>query len=69
MDEPYGRQDLIVQILERELAQTKDRLRSLEERNERLQSEMLSLMAELKEALTGKSKGGLSAWFSKVRGM
>lgn len=61
-----GRPDELVRVLERELDQAKERIRSLEGRNERLQSELLSLMHELKEALTGNKKTGLSAWFGRV---
>jgi len=64
-----GRPDDVIRILERELERAMDRNRSLEERNERLQAELISLMHELKAALTEKGKPGLSAWFSKVRGL
>lgn len=54
--------------LKSELERANERIRVLEERNEKLQAEMLSLMHELKAAITEKGKPGLSAWFAKVRG-
>jgi excisionase family DNA binding protein len=71
----------LIGILEKDLADTKGRLAATEERlrtadarleraearNEKLQAELLSLMHELKAALTGKQSGkGLSAWFNRV---
>lgn len=69
MDASNGRPERTIPVLERELERAHERLRSLEERNERLQTELISLMHELKAALTEKGKHGLSAWFSKVRGL
>jgi excisionase family DNA binding protein len=59
----------MIQLLRAELDSARSRIREVEARNDKLQGELLSLMHELGAVLSGSAKkGGLSAWFGKVRG-
>jgi excisionase family DNA binding protein len=59
----------MIQLLRAELDSARSRIREVEARNDQLQGELLSLMHELGAVLSGSAKkGGLSAWFGKVRG-